>query len=89
MPRDANRTLVMLKILHRSLVSFRGASGFEGAKIAALAGLGLFLARIEPVFAGFYLADHYGLRSPGHMHPERELLPSFMEFRENEIGYLR
>jgi hypothetical protein len=35
---------MMFEVLHRFLVRFRRASGFEGAQIAALAGFGIFLA---------------------------------------------
>jgi hypothetical protein len=52
----------MLEVLHRSLVDFCGASGFESAKVTALSGFGIFFARIQPVFAGLYLAYHCGLR---------------------------
>jgi hypothetical protein len=47
-----------LEILHRTLVARgRGAAG-EGAEIAPPPGLRILLARIEPVLAGWKLADH-------------------------------
>jgi len=44
---------VALEILHITLVLFRCGARAEGAEIAALAGVGIDLARIEPIFAGF------------------------------------
>lgn len=42
---------VMFEILHRALMSLGGFTGAEGPKIAALARLWIFLARIQPVFS--------------------------------------
>ena len=47
-----------LEILDGAFVPFGGSARGKGAEIAALPGLPIFLARIEPVFAGFELADH-------------------------------
>ena len=41
--------LVMLEVLHRSLVGLCGASGFEGAKVTALAGFGVFCVNITGI----------------------------------------
>jgi hypothetical protein len=49
---------VPLEVLNLAFVLLGGAFALEGAEVAALAGLRVLLARIEPVFAGFELADH-------------------------------
>ena len=51
-------SLVALEKLHCAFVVFRFGPGLKGSKIAALAGLGISLSRIEPVFAGFQLPNH-------------------------------
>src|SRR6478752_174002 len=64
----AARNSVALEVLHVTLVLLRRGARLEGAKVAALAGLGIGLARVEPVFAGCELADHGSLllvRTPG------------------------
>jgi hypothetical protein len=48
------------EILHGALVLFRRLPRFEGAEIAALAGLRIYFPGIEPVFAGLQFADHGG-----------------------------
>jgi hypothetical protein len=50
-----------LEILHRLLMLLRRRAVLEGAEVAAFAGLGVELARIEPVLAGFQFADHFYL----------------------------
>lgn len=45
--------------LNGSLVRLRLLPAGESAKIAALAGLGIFLARIKAVFTGLKLANHW------------------------------
>jgi hypothetical protein len=47
-----------LEILHGALVLFSGRARFEGAEIAALAGLRVHFSGIEPVFARRQLSDH-------------------------------
>ena len=47
-----------LEILHFPLMLLRRRAAVEGAEIAALAGLGIELAGVEAVFAGFEFADH-------------------------------
>jgi hypothetical protein len=49
-----------LEILHGAFVLFRSLARFEGAEVAALAGLRIYLPGIEPVFAGLQFADHGG-----------------------------
>jgi hypothetical protein len=44
--------LMPFEILHVALVFLGGGARFEGAEIAALAGLRVELAGIKPVFAG-------------------------------------
>ena len=44
--------------LNRALVFLRLLAAGEGAKIAALAGFGVLLARIETVFTRLELANH-------------------------------
>jgi hypothetical protein len=51
--------LVPLKILHVPFMFAGGGEGFEGAEIAALAGFGIFLARIQAITAGWKFADHF------------------------------
>ena len=41
-----------------ALMLLGGFAGFEGAKVAALAGFGVGFAGVEAVFAGFEFADH-------------------------------
>src|SRR5258708_7183312 len=52
---------VPLEILYLPFVLFRRLPRGKGAKIAALAGIGIGLARIEAIFAGFEFADHDNL----------------------------
>jgi hypothetical protein len=47
-----------LEILHGALVLFGRRPRFEGTEIAPLAGFGIQLSGIEPVFAGLQFADH-------------------------------
>jgi hypothetical protein len=47
------------EILHGALVLLRRRAAGEGAEIAPPAGLRIFLARIEPIFARGELADHW------------------------------
>src|ERR1700742_4427693 len=47
-----------LEILHVAFVPLCRSARLEGAEIAALAGLRIDLAGIEPVFAGLQFADH-------------------------------
>jgi hypothetical protein len=49
---------VPLEILHGPFVLFRGGAAAKGAEIAAPAGTGIGLARIEPILTGFQFADH-------------------------------
>src|SRR5439155_12339478 len=57
--RLAHPTALMpLEILHLALVLFRRRPRFEGAEIAALAGLRIDLSGIEPVLARSQFADH-------------------------------
>ena len=51
-----------LEILHFALVLFGLFHRRECAKIAALAGRGVLLSRIESIFTGFEFADHIFLR---------------------------
>lgn len=49
---------VPLEVLDVALMSFGFLSCREGAQIAALAGLGILLARVETVLAGGEFANH-------------------------------
>jgi hypothetical protein len=49
------------KVLHCVLVFFRGSFRLKRAKISSLSRLRIFLAEIEPVFAGFQLPDHWSI----------------------------
>src|SRR4029450_6368088 len=46
------------KVLPCLLVFFRGSFRLKRAKISSLSRLRIFLAGMQPVFAGFQLADH-------------------------------
>src|SRR6185503_17888399 len=52
-----------LEILNIAFVLFRRRATLESSEIAPLAGLGIFLAGIEPVFAGRQFADHASSQS--------------------------
>src|ERR1700742_3923487 len=88
-----------LEILHIAFVLLCRSARLEGAEIAALAGLRIDLAGIEPVFAGLQFADH-GVASfdvlsgsietaaPVFPHDEMNLPPRGSDVRsETEIGY--
>ena len=47
-----------LEVLHGALVLLRRRARFERAEVAALAGLRIDPAGIEPVFAGSQFSDH-------------------------------
>jgi uncharacterized protein (DUF433 family) len=49
------------EILHRALMFFSGGEGGKRTQIPPFAGLGIFLARIEPILAVFQFADHDSL----------------------------
>jgi hypothetical protein len=51
---------VVLEILHRFLMRLSGASGGVRPKISTLAGLGILLARVQTIFAGFQFSSHGG-----------------------------
>lgn len=57
-PALDGRLAVPLEILHRALVLLRGFSRSERAEVPAFAGFRIFLARIEPVLAGFQFSNH-------------------------------
>ena len=67
------------EILHGALVLLGGGAAVEGAEIAAAAGLRIYLARIEPVFAGRQFADHW--RVLGNAPP-----PNIMAARHYNCG---
>ena len=46
------------KVLHCLLVFLCRSLSLEGAEISSLTGVRIFLAGIQPVFAGFQLPDH-------------------------------
>jgi hypothetical protein len=50
--------LVTLEVLDLVLVFLGRGAGLECPEIAAAASLGILLARVEAIFAGFELADH-------------------------------
>src|SRR5882757_64229 len=80
--RRVGRQSVALEVLHRALVLLRGGARLEGAEVAALAGLGIGLARIEAVFARRKLADHGDLRRCRFCcHPERSEGPLRLQER--------
>src|SRR5438132_7776429 len=54
----SSRGSVPLEILHRALMALGCRAAAERAQVTAPAGLWIGLARIEPVAAGFELADH-------------------------------
>ncbi len=46
------------KVLHRLLVFLCRSLCLEGAEVSALTRFWIFLARIQPILAGFQLPDH-------------------------------
>src|SRR4029453_1332304 len=56
--KPIQQALMSLEILHLALVLFSSCTRLEGSEIAPPARLWVHLAGIEPVFAGFQLADH-------------------------------
>jgi hypothetical protein len=52
-----------LEELDRALVVSGGGARFERSKVAALAGFGIFLARIQPEFSGTECSYHLKLPS--------------------------
>ena len=59
----ASLSAAALEELDRALVLFGGGPGLERPEVAALAGLRVFLAGVEAVFAGLEFADHMQLGS--------------------------
>jgi hypothetical protein len=51
---------MVLEILHRFLMRLCRASGGECPKISTLAALGILLARVQTIFAGFQFSNHVG-----------------------------
>ena len=60
--------LVVLEVLHRFLVSLGRAPGGECSKIPPLSGLGILLARVQAIFAGFKFSNHR-IRNPSQLQP--------------------
>lgn len=54
----AGTPAAVFEILHGSLMFLRRGAGLECAEVAALAGLGILLARVEAVTAGRKFATH-------------------------------
>jgi hypothetical protein len=50
--------LLMLEILHRSFLGFCCAPGGKGSEIPPFPRLGIFLAGVQAVFAGFQFSNH-------------------------------
>src|SRR3546814_15437903 len=55
---------VPFEILHFALMLLGSRARRERAEVAALPGLGILLARIEPIFAGCQLSDHTRTNRP-------------------------
>src|SRR6266496_1285064 len=55
--------------LYRAFVCLRLLTGSERAQVAAFAGSWIFLARVQPVFTRFQLANH---SSPANIDVERD-----------------
>jgi len=55
---NSDAASMMLEILHCSFMSLRGASGLEGSKIAAFAGFGVLLPRVQAVFTRSHFTNH-------------------------------
>ena len=49
---------VPFEVLHRALVGFSFFARTEGSQVAALAGLGVLLAGVKAVLAGFEFTNH-------------------------------
>ena len=52
---------MMLEVLYGFLVRLGCPPGREGSQIAALSGLGIFLPRVQTIFAGFEFPNHWNL----------------------------
>jgi hypothetical protein len=48
------------EILNFSLMLFSGSASFKGTEVAAALGLGIYFARIQPIFAAADFANHRG-----------------------------
>ncbi len=53
------QNLTPLEILNGAFVFLCRSLCLEGAEISSLTRLWIFLARIQPIFAGFQLPDHF------------------------------
>jgi len=53
-------TSMAFEVFDFAFVLFGGGAGFEGAEVAAFAGVGVFLAGVEAELAGGEFADHEG-----------------------------
>jgi hypothetical protein len=56
----------MLKKLHRTLMFFSRSAGIKCPKVLSLAGLGIFLARVQPVFARLQFPYHVKTQPPSN-----------------------
>src|SRR4029077_8302901 len=56
---------VALEVLHRALMLLGRRARLECAEVPPAPGLRVGFARIKPITAGFELADHRRLQSPG------------------------
>jgi hypothetical protein len=74
--------LVMLEILHSFFVLLCRASGAEGSEIPALAGLGVFLPRVQAIFTGLQFSNHMNLRCVNPLRIEKE-----EQFSWPSVGY--
>jgi hypothetical protein len=52
---------VSFEVLDGPLVLFGRGPGTKRAEIPALAGFGVWLARVQPILTGFQFADHGGV----------------------------
>ena len=55
---SANATSAVFEILHRLLVRLGCGSCGKRSEVLALSRLGILLARVQTILAGFQLADH-------------------------------
>src|SRR5689334_21466889 len=69
---------VALEILDVALMFLRCRKTVEGAQVAALAGFGVLLARLEPVLAASQFADHDSILSVNRKRVARAWVPALM-----------
>ena len=63
--RARREWLAPFEVLHFAFVLFSGCARLERSQVATLAGTRILLARVQPVSAGWKLANHGAIPSVG------------------------